>query len=78
DIPTHYALATFGGQVSWNLLRGGTDYAQLKQASYDNQAANNALLQTKREVYSGTVEAYQTVVLDSVRIEAFRKSVYSG
>ncbi|MDE4963856.1 TolC family protein, partial [Francisella tularensis] len=62
----------------WNLLRGGSDYAQLKQASYDNQAANYALLQTKREVYAGTVEAYQTVVLDAVRIEAFRKSVYSG
>ncbi|MDE4976384.1 hypothetical protein NAI43_12030, partial [Francisella tularensis subsp. holarctica] len=36
-----------------------------------------AVLHTKRDVYAGTVEAYQTVVLDSVRIEAFRKSVYS-
>lgn len=35
------------------------------------------LLQTKREVYVSTVETYQIVVLDAVRIEAFRKSVYS-
>lgn len=78
NIPKKYDVANIGGEVSWNLLKGGSDYAKLKQASYDNQAADYALLQTKREVYTGTVEAYQTVVLDAVRIEAFRKSVYSG
>ncbi|KEI34880.1 type I secretion outer membrane protein, TolC precursor [Francisella sp. W12-1067] len=77
-IPTKYDVANISGNVNWNLLKGGSDFAQLKQASYDNQAANYALLQTKREVYAGTVEAFQTVVLDSVRIEAFKKSVYSG
>ncbi|MED7818964.1 MULTISPECIES: TolC family protein [unclassified Francisella] len=77
-IPTKYDVASIGGGVSWNLLRGGSDYAQLKKASYDNQAADYALLQTKREVYAGTVQAYQTVVLDAVRIKAYRESVYSG
>ncbi|MEY8703171.1 TolC family protein [Francisella philomiragia] len=77
-IPTKYDVANIGGEANWNLLRGGSDYAKLKQASYNNQAANYALLQTQREVYAGTVEAYQTVVLDAVRIDAFRKSVYAG
>lgn len=77
-IPTKYDVANVGGEANWNLLRGGSDYAKLKQASYNNQAANYALLQTQREVYAGTVEAYQTVVLDAVRIDAYRKSVYAG
>lgn len=78
NIPQKYSVANVGGELNWNLLRGGSDYAKLKKASYDNQAADYALLQTKREVYAGVVEAYQTVVLDAVRIDAFRKSVYSG
>lgn len=78
NIPKKYDVANIGGEVNWNLLRGGSDYAKVKKASYDNQAADYALLQTKREVYAGTVEAFQTVVLDAVRIDAFRKSVYSG
>ncbi|API87613.1 TolC family protein [Francisella uliginis] len=77
-IPKKFDVASIGGSVNWNLLRGGSDYAKLKKASYDNQAADYALLQTKREVYAGTVEAYQTVVLDAVRIKAYRESVYSG
>ncbi|APD42047.1 TolC family protein [Francisella orientalis] len=77
-IPTKYDIASVGGEANWNILRGGSDYAKLKQASYNNQAANYALLQTQREVYAGTVESYQTVVLDAVRIDAYRKSVYAG
>ncbi|QIW10954.1 TolC family protein [Francisella sp. LA112445] len=77
-IPKKFDVASIGGSVNWNLLRGGSDYAKLKKASYDNQAADYALLQTKREVYAGTVQAYQTVVLDAVKIKAYRESVYSG
>ena len=77
-IPTKYDVANIGGEVNWNILKGGSDYASLKQASYDNQAANFQLLQTQREIYAGTVEAFQTVVLDAVRIDAFKKSVYAG
>ncbi|AXA34533.1 TolC family protein [Francisella adeliensis] len=78
NIPKKFDVANVGGQLNWNILKGGSDYASLKKASYDNQAADYQLLQTKREVYAGTVEAYQTVVLDVVRIDAFKKSVYSG
>jgi outer membrane protein len=78
QIPRKYDVANVGGSVSWNILNGGSDYAQLKQASYDNQAANYALLQTKREVYAGAVESFQTVTLDVVKIEAYQKSVYAG
>ncbi|MGQ4002806.1 TolC family protein [Francisellaceae bacterium CB300] len=78
NIPTKYDVANIGGELNWNILKGGSDYASLKQASYDNQAANFQLLQTQREIYAATVEAFQTVVLDAVRIDAFKKSVYSG
>jgi outer membrane protein len=78
NIPKKYDVANVGGSVSWNILKGGSDYAQLKQASYDNQAANYALLQTKREVYAGSVESFQTVTLDVVKIEAYKKSVNAG
>ncbi len=78
NIPTKYGVANIGGELNWNILKGGSDYASLKQASYDNQAANFQFLQTQREVYAGTVEAFQTVVLDAVRIDAFKKSVYAG
>lgn len=53
-------------------------YKLAAEHNADYQAADYVLLQTKREVYASTVEAYQTVVLYAVRIEAFRKSVYSG
>lgn len=62
EMPTKYDIANIGGEVNWNLLRGDSDYAQLTQVSYDNQAADYVLLQTKREVYVSTVEAYQIVV----------------
>ena len=78
NIPTKYDVANIGGELNWNILKGGSDYASLKQASYYNQAANFQLLQTQREIYAATVEAFQTVVLDAVRIDAFKKSVYSG
>lgn len=77
-IPTKYDVANIGGELKWNILKGGSDYASLKQAKYDNQAANYQLLQTQREVYAGTVKAFQTVALDAVRIKSFKKSVYSG
>lgn len=78
NIPKKFDVASVGGELNWNILKGGSDYANLKKTSYDNQAADYQLLQTKREVYAGTVEAYQTAVLDVVRIDAFKKSVYSG
>ena len=77
-LPTKYQESSVAGDVTWNILRGGSDYAQLKQASYDNQAANFNLLQTKREVYAGSVEAFQTVVLDALKIQAYKKSVEAG
>jgi len=77
-IPIKYDVANVGGEVNWNILKGGSDYASLKQASYDNQAANFQLLQTQREIYAATVEAFQTVVLDAVKIDAFKKSVFAG
>ena len=78
QIPKKYDIATVGASVNWNILKGGSDYAQLKQASYDNQAADYALLQTKREVYAGAVESFQTVTLDVVKIKAYQQSVYAG
>ncbi|MFC4892349.1 TolC family protein [Pseudofrancisella aestuarii] len=78
QFPTDYQIANLQGNVNWNLLRGGSDYAQLKQASYDNQASNYTLLQTQREVYAGIVESFETVRLDAIRIQAYEKSVYAG
>ncbi len=78
NIPNKFDVANIGGELNWNILKGGSDYASLKQASYDNQAANFQLLQTQREVYAATVEAFQTVVLDAVKIKAFKKSAYAG
>ena len=66
------------GNVSWNLLNGGSDYAALKKASYDNQAANYSLLQVERETYASTVQSFQNVTLDSQRIKAYKKSVVAG
>lgn len=73
-----FSTANIGGTVKWNLLKGGSDFAKLKKAGYDRQASNYSLLQTERVVYANTVNAFQTVTLDAVKIDAYKKSVYSG
>ncbi len=77
-LPTDYKIANITGTANWNLLKGGSDFAELKQASYNNQAANYAVLQMRREVYAGTLSSFETVTLDSIRIDAYKKSVYAG
>ena len=77
-LPVDYKIANITGTANWNILRGGSDLAELKQASYNNQAANYAVLQTQREVYAGVVSSFETVTLDSVKIDAYKKSVYAG
>jgi len=77
-LPVDYKVANITGTANWNILRGGSDLAELKQASYNNQAANYSVLQTQREVYAGIVSSFETVTLDSVKIEAYKNSVYAG
>jgi outer membrane protein len=77
-LPVDYKIANITGTANWNILRGGSDLAELKQASYNNQAANYAVLQTQREVYAGIVSSFETVTLDSIKIEAYKNSVYAG
>ena len=78
SLPKNNRSSSLTVSAGWNLLNGGVDYAKLKQAKYETKASNYNLLQTKRQVYSDVVNAYETVVLDSIRIDSYKKSVQAG
>ena len=71
---TAYANVT----LAWNVLNGGTDYATLKQANFNQSTAKFNLLEAQRETESALKTAYLNVMTDISQVEAYRQAVISA
>jgi outer membrane protein TolC len=68
----------FGLSMEWNILSGGTDYAELKEAAYNYQASEFNVIQTGRIAKNDAMYAYRFVELKKAEIIQLRKSVASA
>ncbi len=67
-----------GLSMEWNILSGGTDYAELKEAAYNYQASEFDVIQTGRIAKNDAMYAYIFVELKKAQIIQLRKSVASA
>lgn len=64
----------FGISLEWNILSGGTDYAELKKAAYDYQSSEFDMIQTGRIARNDSMYAYRWLEYKKDEINALRKS----
>jgi outer membrane protein len=64
--------------ASWNVLNGGSDYANLKQKEYAKSSAEFELKQAERQTISQITQQYLNVLSDISQIKAFKQSVQAN
>jgi len=69
---------TVGIQATWNLFGGGRTVASVRQASYQEAAAEDNVESVERNVVSTTRSAYLNVAANSFQVDATRQAVKSN
>ncbi|AJC49108.1 TolC family protein [Allofrancisella guangzhouensis] len=68
----------FGISLEWNILSGGTNFAELKEAAYNYQSSEFDMIQTGRVAQNDAMYAYRFVELRKNKVNSLRESVASA
>lgn len=64
-------------QLNWNIFQGGTLFAQSIQAAHQYESADQASIETYRQVVASTRQDYRSVVSDIASVKALTQAVKS-